>query len=260
MGNIPFLALKSCMTYNQINDTLGGIVEKRPNDFDGISYFITDPADVEFLDARAAIFLQPGQINFLKNYPKSLESLVQEAAKIAEVSNLPKWLASLWHITPVLEIHTTSDLYNMNAVWLRFPIQEENEEEGIIEWKPAINLLGFNDRSQLPVPELLLKVWGITGEINHNGYGVAGRLHHPDRVSNEVAFYETLYSAKAFYRLPDMQIFWEFPGGVYESEEDRREFGLYLIDQGLSYFIDQYFSCLLEKKELRISREGEFRC
>jgi hypothetical protein len=40
-------------------------LEKRPNDFDGFSYFIKDPADIDWLDSRASILLEPGQIAFL---------------------------------------------------------------------------------------------------------------------------------------------------------------------------------------------------
>lgn len=232
-------------------------MEKRPNDFDGFSYYIKDTADIDQLDSRASILLEPGQIAFLKDYPNSLKSLVTQAAPLTEVPNLVKWLASLWNTPLTLEVHTSSELYDMNFAWLRFDVQEEDEEEGLPDWKPAINLLSYRSPSRLRVPDLLMKVFSITGEINHNGYGVAGRLHHPDRVGEEVTFYETLKNDKAFYRLPHMQIYWEFHGGFYESEEERREFGLYFFDDGLPEFLDLYFGNLLKNKELRINREGE---
>lgn len=232
-------------------------MEKRPNNFDGFSYYIKDPADIDQLDSRASILLEPGQIAFLKNYPHSLKGLVKGAAPLTEVPNLAKWLASLWNKPLTLEVHTSSELYDMNYVWLRFDIQEEDEEEGLSNWKPAINLLSFRPTNQLRVPDLLMKVYQITGEINHNGYGVAGRLHHPDRVGDEVTFYETLYNNKAFYRLPNMRVYWEFHGGFYESEEERRKFGLYFFDDGLAAFLNLYFGELLNKRELHINREGE---
>lgn len=232
-------------------------MEKRPNDFDGFSYYIKDPADIDQLDSRASILLEPGQIEFLKNYPSSLKGLVKGAAPLTEVPNLVKWLASLWNTPLTLEVHTSSELYNMNFAWLRFDVQEENEEEGLTAWKPAINLLSFRPSNQFRVPDLLMKVFGVTGEINHNGYGVAGRLHHPDRVGDEVTFYETLQNDKALYRLPHLRVYWEFHGGFYESEEERRKFGLYFFDDGLPQFLNLYFGSLLDKKELRINREGE---
>ncbi|MFW5714397.1 MAG: hypothetical protein ACOCYU_06985 [Brevefilum sp.] len=232
-------------------------MEKRPNDFDGFSYYIKDPAEIEQMDQRASIMLEPGQIAFLKDYPHSLKGLVKQAAPLAEVPNLAKWLASLWNIPLTLEVHTSSELYDMNFVWLRFDVQDEDEEEGLVAWKPGINLLSLRPSNQLRVPDLLMKIYSITGEINHNGYGVAGRLHHPDRVGDEVAFYETLYNDKAFYRLPHMRIYWEFHGGFYKSEEERRKSGLYFFDDGLPEFLDLYFGSLLDKKELRIDREGE---
>jgi len=232
-------------------------LEKRPNDFDGFSYFIKNPADINQLDSRASILLEPGQIAFLKDYPHSLKGLVKQAAPLTEVPNLAKWLASLWNTPLTLEVHTSSELYDMNYAWLRFDIQEEDEEEGLAAWKPAFNLLSYRPPNQLRVPDLLMKVFSITGEINHNGYGVAGRLHHPDRVGEEVTFYETLRNDKAFYRLPHMRIYWEFHGGYYETEEERREFGLYFFDDGLPEFLDLYFRNLLNNQELRINREGE---
>ncbi len=233
------------------------ILEKRPNHFDGFSYYITDPADIDQLDPRASILLEPGQIAFLENYPHSLKGLVKAAAPLTETPNLVKWLASLWNTPLTLEVHTSSELYDMNYVWLRFDVQAADEEQGRNAWRPAINLLSFRPTHQLKAPDLLLKVFSITGEINHNGYGAAGRLHHPDRVGDEVAFYETLKNDKAFYRLPHMRVYWEFHGGIYESEEARREFGLYFFDEGLPQFLDLYFGSLLQKKELRINREGE---
>jgi len=233
------------------------ILEKRANNFDGFSYYIKDPADISQLDSRASILLEPGQIAFLKNYPHSLKGLVQGAAPLAEVPNMAKWLASLWNKPLTLEVHTSSELYDMNYAWLRFDIQEEDEEEGLPAWQPAINLLSHRPSNQLKAPELLLKVFSITGEINHNGYGVAGRLHHPDRVGDEVTFYETLKNDKAFYRLPHMRVYWEFHGSFYESEEERRKFGLYFFDKGLPGFLNLYFGSLLQKQELRINREGE---
>ena len=230
---------------------------KRPNNFDGFSYYIKNPADIDQLDPRASILLEPGQIAFLENYPHSLKGLVKAAAPLAEVPNLAKWLASLWNTPLTLEVHTSSDLYDMNYAWLRFDIQEEEEEKNLAAWKPVINLLSYRPTNQLKVPDLLLKTFSITGEINHNGYGVAGRLHHPDRVGDEVTFYETLHNDKAFYRLPHMRVYWEFHGGFYESEEERREFGLYFFNEGLPQYLNLYFGSLLEKKELRINREGD---
>lgn len=231
-------------------------MEKRPNDYDGFSHFIKDPNDIERLDSRAAILLEPNQIAFLKDYHKNLARLVKQAAPLTEIPNLAKWLASLWHIAPVLEVHTSSDIYDMSAVWLRFPIQEEDTEEDRKEWKPAINLLGYRGSHHFRVPNLLTQVLNITGEINHNGYGLAGRLHHPDRVGDEITFYETLKNDNVFYRLPHLQVFWEIHGGFYESEEERREFGLHFFDDGLAYFLDLYFGSLLNKQELRIDLEG----
>lgn len=232
-------------------------MEQRPNDFDGFSYYITDPGELEHLDARASILLEPGQIEFFTHYPKSLEGLVRKAAPLAQVPNLAKWLASLWNKPLVLEVHTTSELYNLNAVWLRFMVREEDQEKGLTAWQPAINRLGFRNTRNIQVPDLLNQIYQITGEINHNGYGIAGRLHHPDLIGNEASFYETLYNDKAFYRIPELQVFWEFPGGAYESEEERREFGLYFFDEGLAYVLDLYFENLLNENELRINREGQ---
>jgi len=232
-------------------------LEKRPNDFDGFTTLIRDPADIERLDPSAAILLEPGQIQFMRQYPKSLERLVKQAAPLTEVPNLAKWLASLWNKPFVLEVHTSSELYDMSAVWLRFNVQAAEEEADLPAWKPAINLLSYRNPGHIRVPELLRKVFEITGEINHNGYGIAGRLHHPDRVGEEVTFFETLYNDKAFYRLPDLSVFWEFHGGYYESEAERRQFGLYLFDEGLPYFLNQVFGALLAKHEYRITHEGE---
>ena len=209
------------------------------------------------MDPRAAILLEPGQIAFLKNYPTSLKDLVQKAAPLADVPNLARWLASLWNTPLTLEVHTSSELYDMNFAWLRFNIQPEDEEQGLAAWQPAINLLGFRRPGRLRVPDLLRKVFSITGEINHNGYGAAGRLHHPDRVGTEVAFYETFKNDKAFYRLPHMRIYWEFHGGRYASEKERQAFGLYFFDDGLAAFLNLYFGELLEKRELRLNRDGE---
>jgi len=231
-------------------------LQKRPNDFDGFTTTLKDPADIQRLDPSAAILLEPGQVQFLKNYPQSLAGLVKKAAPLTEVPNLAKWLASLWNTPCRLEVHTSSELYDMNAVWLRFNVQEADEEEGIEAWKPAINLLSYRNPDPIKVPDLLMQVLNITGEINHNGYGVSGRLHHPDRVGDEVAFYETLHNDKAFYRLPDLSVFWEFHGGYYESEAERREFGLYLFDEGLPYFLNKYFGSLLKKREYEITHEG----
>jgi hypothetical protein len=153
-------------------------------------------------------------------------------------------------------VHTSSELYDMSAVWLRFNVQEADKEEGLEAWKPAINLLSYRNPNHIKVPDLLMKVLDITGEINHNGYGVAGRLHHPDRVGDEVTFYENLKSDKAFYRLPDLSVFWEFHGSYYESEAERQEFGLYLFDEGLPYFLNEYFGSLLKKREYEITQEG----
>jgi hypothetical protein len=233
------------------------ILEKRPNNFDGFSYAINDPADIDRLDSRTSILLEPGQIAFLENYPISLKRLVKEAAALTEVPNLAKWLASLWNTPLTLEVHTSSELYDMNYVWLRFDIQQEDEATGLSAWKPAINLLSYRPSNPRQAPELLLRVFSITGEINHNGYGMAGRLHHPDRVGDEVTFYETLKNDMVFYRLPHMRIYWEFHGSFYKSEEERRKFGLYFFDGGLPQFLNLYFGSLLDKKELRINREGE---
>lgn len=229
-------------------------MEKRPNAFDGFSYTLSTPAEIEHLDPRAAILLEPGQVEFFKNYPKSLEKLVKQAAPLTQIPNLAKWLASLWNTPVVLELHTSSDIYDMSAVWLRFEIQDEDKEKGLPMWKPGINLLSYRNPRQIQVPDLLTQVLNITGEINHNGYGTAGRLHHPDRVGNEVFFYETLHHGKAFYRLPELSIFWEFHGGFYDSEEERREFGLYLFDQGLPSFFDHYFESLRLKQEYHLIR------
>jgi hypothetical protein len=232
-------------------------VQQRPNQFDGFSYRLTKPSDLEQLDISAAYLLEPVQVSFFKDYPKSMTKLVKRAAKLKSVPNLAKWLASLWNTPPTLEIHTTSDLYDMNAVWLRFAVAAEDEGQATSAWAPAINLLDFRNIHNLQVPDLLAGVYKITGEINHNGYGTAGRLHYPDRVADEVSFYETLYNDKAFYRLPDMAIFWAFHGEFYESEEERRKFGLYRFDQGLDYFLNLYFGALLEQRELCIDRQGQ---
>jgi hypothetical protein len=231
-------------------------LQKRPNDFDGFTTIIKNPADIQRLDPSAAILLEPGQIQFLKNYPQSLAGLVKKAAPLTEIPNLAKWLASLWNTSCRLEVHTSSELYDMSAVWLRFNVQEADKEEGLEAWKPAINLLSYRNPNHIKVPDLLMKVLDITGEINHNGYGVAGRLHHPDRVGDEVTFYENLKSDKAFYRLPDLSVFWEFHGSYYESEAERQEFGLYLFDEGLPYFLNEYFGSLLKKREYEITQEG----
>ena len=231
-------------------------MEKHLNDFDGFSYYLSSPAEIEQLDNSAAILLEPGQIDFFRNYPKSLEQLIKKAAPIAEIPNLAKWLASLWNKPLTLEVHTTSDLYDLNAVWLRFKVREEDQEEGELAWKPAINLLDLRNSEGFPVPGLLRQVFAITGEINHNGYSIAGRLHHPNEIGQEVTFYETFYSDQAFYRLDNMAVYWEFHGGIYNSEEERREFGLYWFDEGLAYFLNQYFGTLLDEKELRIDRDG----
>lgn len=232
-------------------------MEQSPNDYGGFSYYIKDPKDLNQLSQRASILLEPVQIDFLKNYHKNLENLVKQAAQLKSIPNLAKWLASLWYTRPTLEVNTTSELYDLDAVWLRFDIQEADPENDVTAWRPAINLLNFRNNRNLVVPELLGEVFAITGEINHNGYGHAGRLHHPDLVEDEVTFYETLFNDKAFYRLPDLSIFWEFHGAYYESEEERRKFGLFFFDQGLPYFLNLYFGSLLDKKELRIDQDGE---
>ena len=226
---------------------------QRPNDYGGFSYFIKDPTEVEKLDPRAAILLEPNQIAFLKQYHKNLENMVKRAAKLKSIPNLAKWLASLWYTRPVLEVHTSSELYNMDAVWLRFPIQDEDQQP----WEPGFNLLTAPNTRTLQMPEPLEAVYNITGEINHNGYGIAGRLHHPGRVGDEVAFYETRYNDRAFYRLPEQSVFYEFHGASYASEEERQKFGLYFFDQGLAYFLNLYFGSLLDEKELRINQAGE---
>ena len=232
-------------------------MEQRPNNYGGFSYYIKDPGDIDQLSQRASILLEPIQIDFLKNFHKNLERLVKQAAQLKTIPNLAKWLATLWYTRPTLEVHTTSELYDLDAVWLRFNLQDSDPENDVETWAPGINLLNFRNNRNLVVPELLSEVFKITGEINHNGYGLAGRLHHPDPVEEEVTFYETLYNDQAFYRLPDLSIFWEFHGAYYESEEERREFGLYLFDQGLPYFLNLYFGSLLDKKELRIDQDGE---
>lgn len=232
-------------------------MEQRPNIYGGFSYSVKNPKEIDQLGPRASILLEPIQIAFFENYHKNLESLVKRAAQLQSIPNLAKWLASLWYTRPTLEVHTTGDLYDLDAVWLRFIIQEEDPEKDENVWAPAINLLDFRNTRNLKVPDLLSDVFAITGEINHNGYGHAGRLHHPDPVDDEVKFYETFHNDKAFYRLPDLSIFWEFHGAYYESEEERREFGLYLFDQGLPYFLNLYFGSLLDKKELQIGQDGE---
>lgn len=231
-------------------------MEQRPNDFGGFSYFIKDPGEIDQLSPRASILLEPGQVNFLKNYHKNLENLVKKAARIKEIPNLAKWLASLWYKRPTLEVHTTSELYDLDAVWLRFNLQEADQENDVPSWAPAFNLLNFRNIGNLVIPELLREVFEITGEINHNGYGLSGRLHHPDPVGEEVTFYESLHNDKAFYRLPDLSIYWEFHGIFFESEEERRKFGLYFFEKGLPQFLNLYFGSLLNKKELRISQDG----
>ena len=232
-------------------------MEQRPNDHGGFSYYIKDPKELDQISQRASILLEPIQIDFLKNYHKNLENLVKQAAQLKSIPNLAKWLASLWYIRPILEVHTTSELYDLDAVWLRFDIQEADPDNDVTAWQPAINLLNFRNTRNMVLPDLLSEVFAVTGEINHNGYGLAGRLHHPDPVEDEVTFYETLHNDKAFYRLPDLSIFWEFHGAYYESEEERRKFGLYFFDQGLRYFLNLYFGALLDKKELRIDQDGE---
>lgn len=231
-------------------------MEQTPNDFDGISYYLVSPAEIERLDPRAAILLEPGQIQFFKNYPDSLDALIQKAQSLTEIPNLARWLESLKGVPVALELHTTSDTYDLNAVWLRFHIQDRDEEAGTHWWKPAINFLSYLNPGNHPVPDLLMKVYGLVGEINHNGYMAAGRLRHPDRIRNEYTFYETYTGDKAFYRTPDMKVFWEFHGGYYETDEERQEYGLYPFEEGLAAFLDLYFECLIEKKELWIERDG----
>jgi hypothetical protein len=70
-------------------------LEQRPNDYGGFSYLIKDPKELDQLSQRAAILLEPIQIDFLKNYHKNLESLVKQAAHLKSIPNLAKWLASL---------------------------------------------------------------------------------------------------------------------------------------------------------------------
>ena len=222
---------------------------KRANNFDGFSYFISDPKDLHHVDPHAAILLEPVHRAFFENYPHSLKDLIQRAAELKQIPNLPKWLASLWGVPLQLELHTTGDLYDLDAVWLRFKVQEEDQPAGQLTWEPAINLLGFQNNARWPIPDLLRQIYDITGEINHNGYSVAGRLHHPSRIGEELTFYETIKNDKAFYQLPDLKIFYEFHGGFYQSEQERREYGLYWFDQGLPDFLNRYFGALLEKRE-----------
>ncbi|MDY6873848.1 MAG: hypothetical protein SVR81_07780 [Chloroflexota bacterium] len=229
-------------------------LQYQPNHFDGFSYLITRPADIEKLDPRAKILLEPGQVAFLEDYPDPLTAMIKKAARLEAVPNLAKWLASLWNVPVTLEIHTSSELYDMDAVWLRFKVREETEDQPA--WQPAFNLLGFSNIREIRVPDLLREVFAVTGEINHNGYGVAGRLHHPDLVGNEATFYETYNEGKAFYHLPDMAIEWEFSGGYYETEEARQAFGLYEFEDGLPQFLNLYFGELLRKRELKIDADG----
>jgi hypothetical protein len=230
-------------------------LQQHPNDFDGFSYFITRPEDIQHLDTRARILLEPGQIAFFKAYPQSLDLLIEKAHQIKQVPHFARWLESLKKVPLQMEIHTTSDVYDLSAVWLRFQVQSRDEEAGQHWWKPAINLLGLQD-SRAKVPELLTKIFNVTGEINHNGYMMAGRLRHPDRMGDEYTFYEAQTGDKAFYRFPDMAVFWEFHGGFYATEEERRQMGLYHFQEGISHFLDLYFECLLDKKEFWIERDG----
>lgn len=230
-------------------------MQQHPNDFDGFSYFINQPEELQHLDTRARILLEPGQIAFFKTYPQSLELLIEKAHQVKQVPNFARWLKSLKNVPLELEIHTTSDVYDLSAVWLRFQVQSRDEEAGQHRWKPAINVLGFKGNST-EVPNLLKKIYNITGEINHNGYMMAGRLRHPDRMGNEYTFYEAQTGDKAFYRFPDMTVFWEFHGGFYATEEERQQLGLHHFKKGISEFLNLYFECLLDKKELWIERDG----
>lgn len=233
-------------------------LEIRPNNFDGFSYFIKQPADLNKLDSHAAVLLEPGQIDFLQHFPHSLEDLVMQAAVLKNIPNMAKWLASLWNVPLTLEVHTTSELYHLDAVWLRFDIQGQPKDDGQPAWQPAINLLGWRNQHSLRVPESLSAVYRITGEINHHGYGIAGRLHHPVLMGNEAAFFETRYNDRAFYQLPDFSLFWELHGSSYATEQERKEFGLLHLDQGLDHFLNLYFGALLQKKELRLNQQGPF--
>lgn len=64
------------------------ILQKHPNPFDGDSFTLTNPADIEHLDPRAAILLEPGQIAFFKDLPKSLEGLVK---MLTPLTQIPTW-------------------------------------------------------------------------------------------------------------------------------------------------------------------------
>jgi hypothetical protein len=231
-------------------------LEQHPNEYNGISYYLVRPDDIDALDASASIFLEPGQIAFFKNYPDSLDALITQARELEALPNLAKWLESLRGIPLVMEVHTTSDTYDLSAVWLRFHIQDRDKEAGTHWWKPALNLLSFLNPQNYPLPNLLSQVYAITGEINHNGYMVAGRLRHPDRFGDEYTFYEAETGDKAFYETPEMNVFWEFHGGFYESEEERREYSLHHFEDGLTEFLNLYFACLLDKKELWVERDG----
>jgi len=68
---------------------------KRANNFDGFSYFISDPKDLHHVDPHAAILLEPVHRAFFENYPHSLKDLIQRAAELKQIPNPPKWLASL---------------------------------------------------------------------------------------------------------------------------------------------------------------------
>ncbi len=231
-------------------------MEQSPNQFDGISTYLVDPAELSHLDSSVSYLLEPGQRAFFENYPASLDALIEKAADVAAVPNLARWLESLKGIPLALEIHATSDLYNLNAVWLRFHIQDRDREAGVHWWKPAINLLHFLNPNQVDVPDVLMQVYAITGEINHNGYMAAGRLRHPDRFGDEYTFYDVYSGDKAFYRASDLSVYWEFHGGYYEDQAERRKYGLYHFEDGMAAFLNTYFACLLDKKELCIEHDG----